>query len=280
MVLGLVEPQSSGIGGGAFLLHSQGAGPTRRMQAFDGRETAPALADESLLLNAQGQPLPFFEAVVGGRSVGAPGVLKMLAMAHQQHGKLPWPRLFEPAIKLAKNGFAISPRLHASLLADAYLKLDPTAQTYFFQAHGAPHPVGHILRNPELAEVLQRIANEGVDAFYKGDVAQAIVDKVQQHPKNPGRLSAQDLVQYQTKEREVLCFDHAVRTKVFEICGFPPPSSGAIAIGQILGLLQYAPTLFKAPVQGALDADWLHDYAQASRWHLQTVRNMWQILTL
>ena len=265
MVLGLVEPQSSGIGGGAFLLHSQGTGPTRRMQAFDGRETAPALADESLLLNTQGQPLPFFEAVVGGRSVGAPGVLKMLAMAHQQHGKLPWLRLFEPAIKLAKNGFAISPRLHASLLADAYLKLDPSARTYFYQADGAPHPVGHVLRNPELAEVLQRIAKEGVDAFYKGDVAQAIVDKVQQHPKNPGRLSQQDLVQYQAKEREVLCFDYAVRTKVFEICGFPPPSSGAIAIGQILGLLQYAPTLFKAPVQGALDADWLHDYAQASR---------------
>jgi gamma-glutamyltranspeptidase/glutathione hydrolase len=265
MVLGLVEPQSSGIGGGAFLLHSQGTGPTRRMQAFDGRETAPALADESLLLNTQGQPLPFFEAVVGGRSVGAPGVLKMLAMAHQQHGKLPWPRLFEPAIKLAKNGFAITPRLHASLLADAYLKLDPSARTYFYQADGAPHPVGHVLRNPELAEVLQRIAKEGVDAFYKGDVAQAIVDKVQQHPKNPGRLSQQDLVQYQAKEREVLCFDYAVRTKVFEICGFPPPSSGAIAIGQILGLLQYAHTPFKAPVQGALDADWLHDYAQASR---------------
>ena len=265
MVLGLVEPQSSGMGGGAFLLHSHGAGPTRRIQAFDGRETAPALADESLLLNAQGQPLPFFEAVVGGRSVGTPGVLKMLAKAHQQHGKLPWPRLFDPAIKLAKNGFTISPRLHASLLADAYLKLDPSARTYFYQADGAPYPVGHVLRNPELAEVLQRIAKEGVDAFYKGDVAQAIVDKVQQHPKNPGRLSSQDLVQYQAKEREVLCFDHLVRTSVFEICGFPPPSSGAIAIGQILGLLQYAPILFKAPVQGALDADWLHDYAQASR---------------
>ena len=265
MVLGLVEPQSSGMGGGAFLLHSHGAGPTRRMQAFDGRETAPALADESLLLNAQGQPLPFFEAVVGGRSVGTPGVLKMLAKAHQQHGKLPWARLFDPAIKLAKNGFTISPRLHASLLADAYLKLDPSARTYFYQADGAPYPVGHVLRNPELAEVLQRIAKEGVDAFYKGDVAQAIVDKVQQHPKNPGRLSSQDLMQYQAKEREVLCFDHLVRTSVFEICGFPPPSSGAIAIGQILGLLTYAPTLFKAPVQGVLDADWLHDYAQASR---------------
>ena len=265
MVLGLVEPQSSGIGGGAFLLHTNGAGPTRRIQAFDGRETAPAGADESLFLNAQGQPLPFFEAVVGGRSVGTPGVLKMLAMAHQQHGKLPWARLFDPAINLAKNGFAISPRLHASLLADAYLKLDPSARAYFYQADGVPHPIGYVLRNPELADVMQRIAKEGVNAFYKGDVAQAIVEKVQQHPKNPGRLRLQDLAQYQAKEREALCFDHAVRARVFEICGFPPPSSGAIAIGQILGLLQHAPNALKAPVQGELNADWLHDYAQASR---------------
>ena len=265
MVLGLVEPQSSGIGGGAFLLHTNGAGPTRRIQAFDGRETAPALADASLFLNTQGQPVPFFEAVVGGRSVGTPGVLKMLAMAHQQHGKLPWARLFEPAMHLAKNGFAISPRLHASLLADAYLKLDPSARAYFYQADGAPHPIGYVLRNPELADVMQRIAKEGVNAFYKGDVAQAMVDKVQQHPKNPGRLRLQDLAQYQAKEREALCFDHAVRASVFEICGFPPPSSGAIAIGQILGLLQHAPHALKAPVQGELNADWLHDYAQASR---------------
>ena len=265
MVLGLVEPQSSGIGGGAFLLHTNGAGPTRRLQAFDGRETAPAGADASLFLNAQGQPMPFFEAVVGGRSVGTPGVLKMLVIAHQQHGKLPWHRLFEPAIHLAKNGFAISPRLHTSLLSDAYLKLDPSARAYFYQADGAPHPIGYLLRNPELADVLQRIAKEGVNAFYKGDVAQAIVDKVQKHPKNPGRLHLQDLAQYQAKEREALCFDHAVRAKVFEICGFPPPSSGAIAIGQILGLLQHAPIASKAPVQGELNADWLHDYAQASR---------------
>ena len=265
MVLGLVEPQSSGIGGGAFLLHTNGAGLTRRIQAFDGRETAPAGAHESLFLNAQGQPLPFFDAVVGGRSVGTPGVLKMLAMAHQQHGKLPWVRLFDSAINLAKNGFAISPRLHASLLADTHLKLDPSARAYFYQADGAPHPIGYVLRNPELAEVLQRIAKEGINAFYKGDVAQAIVDKVQQHPKNPGRLRLQDLAQYQAKEREALCFDHAVRARVFEICGFPPPSSGAIAIGQILGLLQHAPNAVKAPIQGELNADWLHDYAQASR---------------
>jgi len=146
--------------------------------------------------------------------------------------------------------------LHASLLADAYLKLDPSARAYFYKADGVPHPIGYVLRNPELADVMQRIAKEGVNAFYKGDVAQAIVEKVQQHPKNPGRLRLQDLAQYQAKEREALCFDHAVRARVFEICGFPPPSSGAIAIGQILGLLQYAPNALKAPVQGELDKSW------------------------
>ena len=265
MVLGLVEPQSSGIGGGAFLLHSRGVGPTRLIEAFDGRETAPSGASETLFLNSNGQPLPFFEALVGGRAVGTPGVLKMLAMAHQQHGKLPWSQLFEPAIKLAKNGFAISPRLHASLLADAYLRLDPNARAYFYQANGAPYPVGHLLRNPELADVLQRIGNEGADAFYKGELAQAMVDKVQQHPKNPGHLRLQDLTQYQAIKRKALCFDHIVQTRVLEICGFPPPSSGTIAIGQILGLLQHTPNALRSPIQGELNADWLHDYAQASR---------------
>ena len=164
MVLGLVEPQSSGIGGGAFLLHStagEGAQSSAKVQAFDGRETAPAAATEDLLLNANGQPLAFHTAVVGGRSVGTPGVLRMLAQAHAQHGKLPWARLFEPAIALAHQGFAVSPRLHAQLKADAYLRLDPAARAYFYQANGEPHAIGHVLRNPELAAVLQRIAGGG-----------------------------------------------------------------------------------------------------------------------
>jgi len=266
MVLGLVEPQSSGIGGGALLLHSaQLGGGSRNLQAFDGRETAPAHVDEHVFLDAQGKPLSFYGAVVGGRAVGTPGVLKMLAMAHRQHGKLPWARLFEPAIALAKEGFAISPRLHAALRADKYLFEDPVARAYFYQANGLPHPEGYRLRNPELAQVLQRIATEGVDAFYRGDVAQAIADKVQLHSGNPGSLRIEDLEQYQATEREVLCFDHAVRAKVFHICGFPPPSSGTLAIGQILGLLQHAAHRFTPPTQGILDADWLHDYAQASR---------------
>jgi gamma-glutamyltranspeptidase/glutathione hydrolase len=209
MVLGLVEPQSSGIGGGAFLLHSTGDEGANKVQAFDGRETAPAAATEDMLLNAEGKPLAFHSAVVGGRSVGTPGVLRMLAQAHAQHGKLPWAKLFEPAIALASQGFAISPRLHAQLKADAYLRLDPTARAYFYQANGEPHVVGHVLRNPELAAVLQRIAKEGVQAFYSGEVAEALVRKVQQHPSNPGRLALSDLANYQAKERTPVCFDHA-----------------------------------------------------------------------
>ena len=261
MVLGLVEPQSSGLGGGAFLLHSAGG----KLQAFDGRETAPAAATEDMLLNSAGQPLAFEEAVVGGRSVGTPGVLHMLAQAHQQHGKLPWAQLFAPAIGLARNGFEVSPRLHALLKADRHLRQDPTALAYFYQANGEPHPVGYRLRNPELAAVLQAIASKGVDAFYRGDVAQAMVRKVQQHPSNPGRLSEQDLASYTTKQREALCFDHIAQAQVYRVCGFPPPSSGTLAIGQILGLLHRTPASLTPLSNGVPDPRWLHLYAEASR---------------
>ena len=272
MVLGLVEPQSSGIGGGAFLLHSaatDGTNTAAKVQAFDGRETAPAAATEDMLLNAEGKPLAFHAAVVGGRSVGTPGVLRMLAQAHAQHGKLPWDKLFEPAIALAQQGFVISPRLYAQLKADAYLRLDPTARTYFYQANGEPHVIGHVLRNPELAAVLQRIATEGVQAFYSGEVAEAVVRKVQQHPSNPGRLALSDLAHYQAKERSPVCFDHVAASRVYRVCGFPPPSSGAIAIGQILGMLQHTPaSLMLSPteaVDGTPDPRWLHLYTEASR---------------
>ncbi len=269
MVLGLVEPQSSGIGGGAFLLHSAAGEGAPKVQAFDGRETAPAAVTEDMLLNADGKPMAFHAAVVGGRSVGTPGVLRMLVQAHAQHGKLPWAKLFEPAIALATQGFAISPRLHAQLKADAYLRLDTTARNYFYQANGEPHAIGHVLRNPELAAVLQRIANEGVQAFYSGDVAEAVVRKVQLHPSNPGRLALNDLANYQAKERTPVCFVHAAASRVFRVCGFPPPSSGAIAIGQILGMLQHTPaSLMSSPteaVDGTPDPRWLHLYTEASR---------------
>ena len=267
MVLGLVEPQSSGLGGGAFLLHSATApGGEPKVQAFDGRETAPAAARENMLLDSDGKPLGFHEAAVGGLSVGTPGVLRMLADAHTQHGKLAWAKLFEPAIMLATQGFPIGARLHAQLKSDPYLRSDPTARAYFYQANGEPHPVGHVLRNPELAQVLRRIAREGVQAFYRGEVAEAVVRKVQQHPHRPGRLSQDDLANYQTKERSPLCFDHVGKRqglpRMYRICGFPPPSSGTIAIGQIFGMLQDLP---QAQSRLPLTADWVYGYSQAAR---------------
>jgi gamma-glutamyltranspeptidase/glutathione hydrolase len=261
MVLTLVEPQSSGIGGGAFLLHFDG----RRVQAFDGRETAPAGATAQLFLAGDATPMPFMQAVVGGRSVGTPGALAMLAQAHRQHGRLPWARLFDPAIALAEQGFAVSPRLHKLLQAEKALKDDPVAAAYFYRPDGQPHPVGHHLRNPELALVYRNIAAIGPIAFYEGPVARAIVRSVQQHPHNPGLLGLDDLQRYQPREREALCFDHSAAQRALRICGFPPPSSGAIAIGQILGLLARAPQADAALSGDLPSAAWLHTYAEASR---------------
>ncbi len=262
MVLTLVEPQSSGIGGGAFLMHFDG----KKVQAFDGRETAPAAATDKLFLGADGKPMPFMQAVVGGRSVGVPGTVAMLALAHSQHGRLPWARLFEPAIRLAEQGFPVSPRLHTLLAAETALKADPVALTYFYQADGQPHPVGHLLKNPELAAVLRAIATAGPIALSQGPVAQAMVNKVRQHPSNPGQLSLDDLKNYAPKEREPLCLDQKTPQRDLRICGFPPPSSGAIAVGQILGLLARTPAGGEGLGTDRLPTpNFLHAYTEASR---------------
>lgn len=260
MVLTLVEPQSSGIGGGAFLLHFDG----QKVQAFDGRERAPAAADEKLFLRADGSTMDFYEAVIGGRAVGVPGTVRMLELAHREHGKLPWARLFEPAITLAREGFAVSPRLHALLQSETALKKDADAAAYFYERDGSARPVGFVLRNPALAVVLQRLAREGSSALHQGELAQAIVDKVQ-HAPNPGRMTRDDLAQYQALVRTPLCHDYRARATDYLICGFPPPGSGAIAIGQILGMLQ---TLAAAPLplqDGQPSANFLHLYSEAAR---------------
>jgi len=262
MVLTLVEPQSSGIGGGAFLLHFDGT----TTKAFDGRETAPAAATPRLFLNTQGQPIPFADAVVGGRSVGVPGAVAMLAQAHAQHGKLPWAQLFQPAITLATQGFAVSPRMAALLAVEPHLKKDPVAAAYFYDAAGKPWPAGHVLRNPELAAVLQSIADRGPAALLQGEVGQAIARKVQSHPSNPGSMTAQDLAGYRPLVREPLCFDYRANYgSEVRICGMPPPSSGAIAIGQILRMLDNTPATSLPLVQGQPSADWLHLYTEAAR---------------
>jgi gamma-glutamyltranspeptidase/glutathione hydrolase len=263
MVLTLVEPQSSGIGGGSFLLHHDGQ--RQLTEAFDGRETAPAAANENLFLNTDGKPLAFFDGVVGGRAVGVPGTVQMLEVAHRQHGKLPWAQLFAPAIALAEQGFKVSERLHSLLVSDVYLKKDPVAAAYFYDAAGQPWPVGHLLKNPELASVLKRIATDGAQALMTGEIAQAIVDKVRQHPTNPGQLALADLAAYRAIQRQPLCHDYKAVARDYRLCGMPPPSSGAVAVGQILGLLSHTPATAMPLVNGLPDARWLHLYTEASR---------------
>ena len=274
MVLTLVEPQSSGIAGGAFMLHSSGS----TVEAFDGRETAPAGADEKLFIGADGQPMAFYDGLVGGRSVGVPGTVKMLELVHKQYGKLPWAQLFVPAIMLAESGFKVSPRLATLLKTDVHLKKDPAAAAFYYKPDGSPLEAGELLKNPALADVLRQIAAKGASAMHAGSVAQAMVEKVQNHPTNPGKLSLNDLAGYQAKKRDPICSDYRAAQTTYRLCGMPPPSSGAIAVGQILGILAntHAATLPTVAGRGgvpgsAMDsgqtpsADWLHLYTEASR---------------
>ncbi|MEC4718629.1 gamma-glutamyltransferase [Noviherbaspirillum sp. CPCC 100848] len=257
LVLTLVEPQSSGIGGGAFLMHFDG----RHVKAFDGRETAPMAATEKLFQGPDGRPVKFHEAVVGGRSVGVPGVLRMLELAHREYGRMPWASLFSPAIRLAEEGFAVSPRLHAMLKAEPHLKKDPVAASYFYDRDGNPRPPGHILKNPELAEVLREIAARGANAFYRGKIARDIEAKVKSHPVNPGLLTASDIAAYRAKVREPVCSDY----KTWKVCGMPPPSSGGIAIAQMLGILENRNMLTLVPREGVVDAQAVHLFSEAGR---------------
>jgi gamma-glutamyltranspeptidase/glutathione hydrolase len=257
MVLTLVEPQSSGIGGGAFLLHFDG----KRVQAYDGRETAPALVDEHLFRDDSGKTLTFHEAVVSGRSVGVPGVLRMLELAHQQHGKLPWATLFAPAIRLAEQGFEVSPRLAALLRSERFLKTDPAAANYFYDAQGRPLQTGHMLKNPQLAQVLREIASKGADAFYEGPIAADIAAKVAAHPLRPGALTVADLAAYQAKERDPLCTDY----RQWTVCGMPPPSSGGIAVAQMLGILRHHDIGRFPPKDGMPAPEAVHLFSEAGR---------------
>ena len=259
MVLTLTEPQSSGIGGGAFLLHYDAR--TRAVQAWDGRETAPAAATEKLFEGLDGKPLAFFDAVVGGRSVGTPGVLRMLEAAHAQHGRLPWATLFEPAIRLADKGFEVSTRLNRLLAIEPHLKRDPTAARYFYDANGMPWPVGHRLKNPELADTLTQIARRGSLALHTGPIAREMVAAVRSHPTNPGLLDERDLAFYQPKLRTPLCTSFRGRT----VCGIPAPSSGAIAVAQILGLYDAAGAPRFVSADASPQAEGVHVFTQAGR---------------
>jgi len=231
MVLNLVEPQSSGIGGGAFILHWDEA--QRRVSAYDGRETAPAAARADRFLQPGGKPMPIGEAINSGKSVGVPGLLRVLRLAHEKHGRLPWARLFEPAIRLAEGGFAVSPRLHALIASDPLLRGNAASRAYFHLPDGSPLPVGYRLKNPAFATLLRQIASRGPDAFYLGAVARDMAAAVAAHPR-PGDLTEQDLAAYRALEREPICGGY----RGYRICGMPPPSSGGIGVLAILGVLE------------------------------------------
>jgi gamma-glutamyltranspeptidase/glutathione hydrolase len=255
LVLGLVEPQSSGIGGGAFLLRYDAA--SREVAAFDGRETAPMTATQRLFLKDDGTPMGFWDAVVGGRSVGVPGTLAMLEKAHARHGELPWAQLFQPAIELARKGFAVTPRLHKLIARDRFLKTYAPARDYFYTPAGDPLPVGHSLKNPAYADTLEIVAEQGARAFYEGEIARDIVRTVRQAEGNPGKLTRRDMARYQAKVRPALCRPYRGDT----VCGHPPPTSGGATVLQILGILES----FELPAMRPMGVAPVHLLAEASR---------------
>lgn len=253
MMLGLVEPQSSGLGGGAFLVHYDAS--RDRVTVFDGRETAPAAANDERFMRG-GRPMRFALAVDSGKSVGVPGLLRALELAHRQHGKLPWSALFDDAIDRARRGFPVSQRLAALLRDNERLAAQPAARAYFFHADGSALREGERLRNPELARTMASIAREGADAFYRGPLARAMVEAVRAHAR-PGDLSTEDLARYQARERAALC--GAYRTYV--VCGAPPPGSGGLAVLQMLALLEATPIARAAPESLAA----VHYFSEAGR---------------
>lgn len=229
LMLGLVEPQSSGIGGGAFLVYWDAK--EKKLTTYDGRETAPLAATPTLFQDDNGEPLDFYDAVVGGRSVGTPGTVKLMWETHQKYGKLEWSKLIEPVIKLAQQGFEISPRLASLIEGDAErLSRFPATKAYFFNPDGSPKAEGTLLKNPEYAATLATLAKLGADGFYSGEIAKDIVDTVQKAAGNPGVLAEQDLNIYQIKQRDAVCAPY----QSFDVCGMGPPSSGALTVGQIL----------------------------------------------
>ncbi|MEQ8285086.1 gamma-glutamyltransferase [Thalassospira sp.] len=232
-MLGLVEPQSSGIGGGAFLVYYNAR--SKKLTTLDGRETAPMDATPTLFQDENGEPLDFYDAVVGGRSVGTPGTPALLKTAHENWGQLAWDSLFNLAIDTATNGFEVSERLAGLISSDSEkLSRDPVAKSYFFDLDGVPLKAGTLLKNPEYATTLRDLATNGTANFYNGTIAKDIVAKVQGAHWNPGVLSLQDMANYRVKERAPVCVDY----REYDVCGMGPPSSGALTVGQILGLLE------------------------------------------
>ena len=258
MMLNLVEPQSSGIGGGAFLVYWDSA--TQTLQTFDGREAAPAAATAEYFLKEDGTPKGFWESVIGGRSVGVPGTLRLLELAHTLHGKMPWGSLLQPAIALAESGFEISPRLAESIEGsntdDRQLAKFDSTRAYFFNEDGTAKAAGTVLENPAFAATLRLIAEKGSDVFYRGEIAEDIVAAVAATADNPGIMTLEDLASYQVKLRPPVC----VAYRSYDVCGMGPPTSGGISVGQMLGILSH----FDIPNMG-MGLDAVHVFAEAGK---------------
>jgi len=255
MVLSLVEPQSSGLGGGAFMVAYNAK--TGSIDSYDGREKAPMSATPDQFLDRDGKPKKFYDAVVGGTSVGVPGLLAMLEMAHKDNGKLPWAVLFQPAIELAEKGFPVSERLAGLIAKDKYLKTQKQARDYFYDDQGQPLKAGTLLKNPALAAVLKAVATKGAGIFYKGKIASEIARTVNTAPKNRGDMKVSDIQSYRAKKRPPVCLPY----KVNLLCGMGPPSSGGITTLQIMGILQ--PFKLETLKPASLKA--VHLIAEASR---------------
>lgn len=231
-VLGLVEPQSSGIGGGGFLVWYDAA--SGKITTIDGRETAPASTKTDLFIGTDGKPMDFFDAVIGGRSVGVPGVVRLMEMIHKRHGKLKWESLFDDATQLAEDGFIVSPRLASLIERDKKrLARELTTRSYFFRG-GQQLVAGDRLQNIDYASAMRSIAQGGPDAFYTGAISDAIINAVQLHGRNPGGLNEDDLANYKAKERDAVCAPY----REYQVCGMGPPSSGALTVGQILAMIE------------------------------------------
>ncbi len=230
-VLGLVEPQSSGLGGGAFLVWYDAA--TGKVTTLDARETAPLAVTPKAFLNDDGTPMGFFDAVVGGLSVGTPGTPKLMEVAHRRWGRTNWADLFDDAIELGTNGFAVSDRMAGAIADDAERLARFPATAAYFLPNGNPLPAGATLTNPAYADTLTQISQHGTAAYYTGPIAQDIIATVRNADGNPGYLAMDDLALYQVKERDPVC----VMYRAAEVCGMGPPSSGALTVGQILGML-------------------------------------------
>jgi gamma-glutamyltranspeptidase/glutathione hydrolase len=232
LALTVVEPQSSGIGGGGFLVYHDSA--TGRVATINGREKAPAAATPALFLDAAGKPRPRGEVIPGGLSVGVPGNLRLAEIAHRKHGRLPWARLFQPAIRLARDGFALTPRMRDALGNPTDLERAAFMRLGFYDAGGNPKPAGAILRNPALAATLQQLARHGAGWFYSGANARALVSTVRNAPRNPSTMTLADLAAYRAQERPAVCAPY----RQYRICGMGPPSSGATTVYAILKQLE------------------------------------------